>query len=74
MVRLSLAGNFKDAREIHYRLIDFTNALFLDGSPAGIKAALHKKEFCENILRLPLVPVIKEVRNQIENLMEKLEK
>jgi 4-hydroxy-tetrahydrodipicolinate synthase len=74
MVRLALAGNFKSARKIHFRLIEFTNALFLDGSPAGIKAALEKKKFCGNFLRLPLVPVNKEVSNQIEKLMEPLEK
>ena len=40
MVRHSLRGDFVKAREIHYRLSEFINSLFADGSPAGIKAAL----------------------------------
>jgi len=74
MVNRALAGDFIRARELHYDLIDFTNALFLDGSPAGIKSALEMKGLCGNYLRLPLVPVNKEVRAQIEKLMKALDK
>jgi 4-hydroxy-tetrahydrodipicolinate synthase len=74
MVRLSMAGDFNAARRIHYDLVDFTNALFLDGSPGGIKAALEIKKLCSNYLRLPLVPVNQEVYKQIQHLVGQLEK
>ncbi|MEI7491953.1 MAG: 4-hydroxy-tetrahydrodipicolinate synthase [Bacteroidota bacterium] len=57
MVRLGLKGDFVKARELHFRLLDFINSLFADGSPAGVKAALEMKKLAGNYLRLPLVPV-----------------
>ena len=73
MVRSGLQENFLMARMIHFKLIDFINALFLDGSPAGIKAALNCLHLCENILRLPLVPVNKEVQKLIKKLIEQID-
>jgi len=43
-------------------LLDY---LFLEGNPSGIKSALHKLNLCENILRLPLVPVSDELKIKI---------
>ena len=45
-------------------LLDY---LFLEGNPSGIKSALHKLNLCENILRLPLVPVSEELKIKINN-------
>lgn len=70
LVKECLKGDFSAAAKIHYHLTDFINSLFIDGSPAGIKAALHIMGFCENVLRLPLVPVRDDVYNTIkENLI-----
>ncbi len=74
MVRFGLAGNFEEARKIHFRLLEFINALFADGSPAGVKAALEIKKICSNFLRLPLVPVNKEVYNRLKILIANIEK
>jgi len=68
MVRFGLKGDFRKAREIHFRLLDFMNALFADGSPAGIKAALEIKKLAGNFLRLPLV----QVNNDTYSLINKL--
>ena len=69
MVRLGLEGKFDKAREIHFRLLDFTNSLFADGSPAGVKAALEMKKLAGNYLRLPLVPVNNETYKMIQQLI-----
>lgn len=74
MVKHALEGNVESARVCHYELIDFTNALFADGSPSGIKAALEIKKICHNYLRLPLVPVNEEAYNRINNCIDRLEK
>ena len=66
MVQLGLIGNVKAASAIYYKFLDFTNLLFADGSPAGIKAALEIKKMCGNWLRLPLVPVNQDVYNLIK--------
>ena len=57
MTHLALEGNFKSAAELHLKLQIINDALFVDGNPAGAKAALHSAGIIENILRLPLVPV-----------------
>jgi 4-hydroxy-tetrahydrodipicolinate synthase len=61
LVKECLREDFGAAAKVHYQILDFVNALFMDGSPAGIKAALNIMGFCENVLRLPLVPVNNDV-------------
>ena len=72
MVRWGLAGDFEKARIIHFKLIDFINALFADGSPGGIKAALEIKQLCSNYLRLPLVPVNTETYTLLKKLITEI--
>ncbi|MDP4267510.1 MAG: 4-hydroxy-tetrahydrodipicolinate synthase [Bacteroidota bacterium] len=69
MVRLSLKGDFERARAIHYKLIEFMDALFADGSPAGIKAALEIMKVCDANLRLPLLTVNKPTYNLLTDLI-----
>jgi 4-hydroxy-tetrahydrodipicolinate synthase len=73
MVRLGLKGDFTEARKLHFELIDLINALFLDGSPGGIKTALNLMNLCEDIVRLPLVPVNKDVHKLIKKLTEQID-
>lgn len=70
MVRFCLEENFSEARKIHLKLSDMMNALFADGSPAGVKAALSIKGLCQNNLRLPNV----KVNEQTFELIKKLDK
>ena len=72
MVKSAMEGDFISARRIHFQLIDLINSLFADGSPAGIKAALSIKNQCLELLRLPLVPVSREVYQLIERLIYEL--
>lgn len=73
MVQMGIKGEIKKAREIHYRLTEFTKALFADGNPAGIKAALEIKGILSNNLRLPLVKVEKPLYNQLASLIQELD-
>ena len=57
LTHFALAGDFKSAAELHIRLQSISDALFVDGNPAGAKAALQSIGLIENVLRLPLVPV-----------------
>lgn len=51
-------GNYQEARDIHLSVSGFCRALFEEGNPAGIKAALHASGIIRhNTLRLPLTPV-----------------
>lgn len=57
MVNLSMINKFEKARKIHYKLLNGIDLLFAEGNPAGVKCALSLDGICENVLRLPLVPV-----------------
>ena len=74
MVSLCLRKNKKQAIALHYKLLDFTNEIFADGSPSGIKAALDILELCGNNLRLPLVKVNKTVQFRLKELISEIQK
>ncbi|HUX55196.1 MAG TPA: 4-hydroxy-tetrahydrodipicolinate synthase [Williamwhitmania sp.] len=69
MVRFALAGEYGKAKQLHYKLVELIDALFVDGNPGGIKAALATRGVVKNILRLPLVPVNANVQAKLEKLM-----
>lgn len=70
MVNLCLKGKFSKARGIHYNLLKFTNALFSDGNPSGIKAAMELLGLCKSNVRLPLVKVQKNIHTTISEQVE----
>jgi len=72
MVNSALKGNYKKAKELHYKLLDIINALFADGNPSGVKAALEILGLCTNNVRLPLVKVNKAVYNQLNSLIQNI--
>ena len=74
MINLCLKGDYKKAKDIHYKLLSFTNAIFEEGNPAGVKAALEILQLTQSYLRLPLVKVSKPLSNKIENLINEISK
>lgn len=73
MVRLGLKNDMTAARKYHYMLLDLIEAIFADGNPGGIKAAMEILSKCRNTLRLPLAKVNKAVNIQIQKAVEKIE-
>jgi len=74
MVNSALKNNFKQAREIQYKLLEITELLFTEGNPCGVKAILSAMNICQNVLRLPLVPVSRTTSARIQKAMEELNK
>ena len=72
MVRLSLEGDYKNARIIHSRFAELFELLFVDGNPAGVKSMLNMMGFIENKLRLPLVPTRITTFEKIRDVLHKL--
>jgi 4-hydroxy-tetrahydrodipicolinate synthase len=50
-----LAGDVAGAREIHYTLLPFMRAAFVESNPMPVKAALAMMGRVQNVVRLPLV-------------------
>lgn len=74
MVRLAKGGNFEEALKMHLKLIEFTDHLFLEGSPGGVKAALSILGIIENTVRLPLTTVSDSLYNKLAVLISELKK
>lgn len=54
MIRAAKEGDLELANKNHYQLLDFTNYLFAEGNPGGVKSALKHLGVCGDALRLPL--------------------
>jgi 4-hydroxy-tetrahydrodipicolinate synthase len=67
MVRLGLAGKFDEARALHFTLYDVMKLIFADGNPGGVKVLLNQMGLCQNVVRLPLAPVNKEVEVRLRS-------
>jgi 4-hydroxy-tetrahydrodipicolinate synthase len=74
MINAALNGNIEEAKKIHYRIIDFMESIFIDGNPAGIKAAMNHLGLLENNLRLPLVPATAKTTELLNRLINEIQK
>ena len=72
MTRAGLAGDFKTARELHYRLMHLVDLLFVEGNPGGIKANLEILDICTAELRLPLAPISEKTYKALQAAAEKI--
>lgn len=72
MVKLAIENKYDEARKLHYKLLEFTDHMFVEGNPSGVKAALEILGIMENNLRLPLVPVSEATYKKIEGLIKKI--
>jgi 4-hydroxy-tetrahydrodipicolinate synthase len=66
MVRQSLKGDFAAAKKINDDLIEGYDILFTENNPSGVKAFLAEAGLIENYVRLPLVPLSKEVQKRVK--------
>ncbi|WP_147615714.1 4-hydroxy-tetrahydrodipicolinate synthase [Treponema pectinovorum] len=66
----ALNGEFAEARKIHYRLLPFFKAAFVDGNPSSIKYAMKLKGLPSGSCRLPLVEVCDSAKKVIEKAIK----
>ena len=64
-----LDGDVAGAMELQKKYLPLTNALFCEVNPIPVKAAMAALGFCENYLRLPLVPMDEAHRTVLLNCM-----
>lgn len=72
LMHLAMEGNYAQALEIHYELIDMFGLLFKEGNPGGVKALMHYQGIIENVLRLPLHKITDATYNEIKEAYLKL--
>jgi 4-hydroxy-tetrahydrodipicolinate synthase len=65
LVHCALEGRLADARAFYNRLRLLMDANFLESNPAPVKAALALMGRCDNVVRLPLLPVQAETEEHL---------
>ena len=72
MVHFAMNGQNSEASQINDSLSELYKLMFVDGNPAGVKAALYSLGKAENQLRLPLVPASLPTTARIEEILKTL--
>ncbi len=71
MVHSALEGDFKKARELHYRLFPLFKALFMDTNPVPVKTAVWMLGLIEErSFRLPLCPMSPEKEERLREILK----
>jgi 4-hydroxy-tetrahydrodipicolinate synthase len=70
MVNHCLNADFIAAQKPHYQLLEIIDLLFVEGNPAGVKAALKALGIIDDYVRLPLVNVSEATYNKLAALMK----
>ena len=73
MVRDARAGRMEVARDGHYAMLNFTQQLFAEGNPGGIKSALAHLGIIHPALRLPLWPVSPQLDTALAQSVRELQ-
>lgn len=69
MIRFCIAGDYKSAQGLHYKLLTGLDLLFAENNPAGVKAFLAELEIIQNEVRLPLTPLSQHLHTQVKQFL-----
>ncbi|MCI5083876.1 MAG: 4-hydroxy-tetrahydrodipicolinate synthase [Saprospiraceae bacterium] len=69
MVRAALEGDLATARQLNEALLDIHPWLYIEGNPAGIKAALETKGLCSKEVRISLTALSTENHQELNKAM-----
>lgn len=72
MTHYALNGDYNSAAAIQLDIQSLVEDLFAEGNPSGVKAAMHSVGLCENVVRLPLVPVSEKLYNSLAEKTKRL--
>jgi 4-hydroxy-tetrahydrodipicolinate synthase len=72
LTRAALAGDYPEARKIHYELLPLTKAAFVETNPIPIKTALTWAGLPGGPVRLPLAPLSPASEQSLREAMEGL--
>lgn len=69
LVNLALAGDWNEARALHYRLLPLLEANFIESSPGPVKAVMAMMGLIDENFRLPLVPIQEKSRARLREVL-----
>jgi 4-hydroxy-tetrahydrodipicolinate synthase len=68
--RLALDGRWDEARAAHLALLAVHEAMFVEPSPAPVKAALAQRGLCREVVRSPVAPCTEAGRKAVAAALE----
>ncbi len=73
MVKLALAGDFKEALDVHNKYFELFNKLFIEPNPVPVKYILEKMgKITTRDVRMPLCDVSEQTRGILDDCLAKL--
>jgi 4-hydroxy-tetrahydrodipicolinate synthase len=72
VINLALANKYDKAQKLFYKLLPGIDLLFVEGNPPGVKYVLSHQGVCENVFRLPVVPVSDATAKKIDVFLKTL--
>src|SRR5919206_1101489 len=72
MTNFALAGNWDEARQLHYRILPLMEVNFIESSPGPVKAAMAMMGLLHENFRLPLVPITEKSRARVREVISEL--
>lgn len=70
MVHAALAGNWSEARALHWKYYRLFTDLFLDTNPIPVKAAMAMRGMLEEVYRLPLCEMNEGLKKRLADAMK----
>jgi len=68
----ALKGDMPKARELHFKLLPFFKAEFIDTNPIPIKYMMYLKKMTKEVYRLPLCELSDNDKKQVKSVLEKM--
>lgn len=72
MTNLALAGEWEQARNLHYRILPLMEVNFIESSPGPVKVAMAIMGLLEENFRLPMVPITEKSRERVRQVIAEL--
>lgn len=70
MCELCFNGDYKAAAKMQMDYLPLINALFCEVNPIPVKAAMAAMGYCDNYVRLPLIPMSKDKEAKLLDIMK----
>ena len=71
LFELAEAGRWDEARDLHYRMLELNDVLFVEVNPVPLKTALAIMGLCEARWRLPLGPMLPDNEARLRRTLER---
>lgn len=70
VIQLFNEGKWKEAQELHYKILPLAQSMFVDSNPGPVKYACELMGLCSGELRLPLWAINEENKSKVKKALQ----